>query len=308
MDIHITRLISKLRHLSRSAPARVDLLQWFTMTTFDLIGDLALGKSFGALEAEREMPYMTNVLQTMRLGRVTSAIAGSRALKLLIDVACWVYPALLRGRARLVEEAEVRGCERLALQTSRQDVMAYILRYKDTEGEKGEDKGNGRSMTEVEILRNLAVLLAAGGDSTATALAGASYLLLSNPSALDKLRAEMDTVGISAGSDGVEITQALVNEMPYLNGVVKEALRLYPPFPVALPRKLLVDCIIDGHPVPRGTIVGAHHYATFRSEANWRRAEEFCPERWCGDEEFRDDERGAWAPFSMGPRACIASG
>ena len=44
------------------------------MTTLDLIGDLALGKSFGALEEAQEQPYMTNVLQTMRLGCVTSAM------------------------------------------------------------------------------------------------------------------------------------------------------------------------------------------------------------------------------------------
>lgn len=53
------------------------------------------------------------------------------------------------------------------------------------------------------------------------------------------------------------------------------------------------------------TVLGIPQRAMFLSESNFKRAKEFIPERWLGDEEFCSDRRDCFNPFSVGPRSCI---
>jgi cytochrome P450 len=52
-------------------------------------------------------------------------------------------------------------------------------------------------------------------------------------------------------------------------------------------------------------VVNVSQWSAYRSETNFIRANEFIPERWLGDSEFTKDAKGAFQPFSIGPRACI---
>ncbi|KAK4182343.1 cytochrome P450 [Podospora australis] len=62
---------------------------------------------------------------------------------------------------------------------------------------------------------------------------------------------------------------------------------------------------ISGHFVSSGTTVAVNHWAVYRSSKHWTRSTEFLPERWLGDEEFKNDKRSALNPFQTGPRACL---
>jgi cytochrome P450 len=62
---------------------------------------------------------------------------------------------------------------------------------------------------------------------------------------------------------------------------------------------------ISGRWVPGGTTVVVPWYSAHRQKSNWRDPDCFVPERWLGDERYKADNRGAFAPFSMGPRNCI---
>lgn len=56
---------------------------------------------------------------------------------------------------------------------------------------------------------------------------------------------------------------------------------------------------------PRQTTVGIYHWVMFRNPNHFRDVEEFIPERWLGDERYKDDNRNVVQPFSYGPRNCI---
>jgi cytochrome P450 len=173
--------------------------------------------------------------------------------------------------------------------------VSYILRANDEKG-----------MTPKEIDVASQTFIIAGSETTATLLSGATFLLLSNPPALQKLTQEIR----SSFRDEQAITFQNVAQLRYLNAVLEESLRLYPPVPTSIPRIIPEPGqIVCGAFVPANYSVGVHQWATYRTERNFRDANSFIPERWLNDEDddarFVHDDKKALQPFSMGPRNCL---
>ena len=146
-------------------------------------------------------------------------------------------------------------------------------------------------------------LIIAGSETSATALGGITYYLCKSPSALQKLKLEIRTTFQNDSG----ITFSSTASLPYLNAVIEEGLRLYPPTPHAALRTTPPGgSMIDGHLIPEGTVVCTVHYATFHSPHNFFLPDEFIPERWLGkDLRFKNDKLDAVQPFILGPRGCL---
>lgn len=158
--------------------------------------------------------------------------------------------------------------------------VSYIL---NAEGEKG--------MTIEETYTAAQVLIVAGSETSATALCGSTYLLLSNPSTLARLTAEVR----AAFTSEAEILPHSTAGLPYLAAVVDEALRLCPPGPGTFPRRVPEGGrVVCGRFVPAGVAVGVHQVSTHRSKENFREPLEFRPERWLGDPKFEGDNRACF--------------
>lgn len=176
-------------------------------------------------------------------------------------------------------------------------LVSHIL--KGSQEEVGED-----GLTFPEMVSQAQVLILAGSETTATLLCGLTYHLLKSPSTLATLKAEIR----SSFQDESEINLSKLASLPYLNAVIEEALRIYPPVPNALPRVTpYPGAVVCGKFVPGGTSVGLHHYATYHSGANFIEPDVFAPERWLNDRDpkFSKDNKGAFHPFSYGPRNCL---
>lgn len=90
-------------------------------------------------------------------------------------------------------------------------------------------------------------MIIAGSETTATLLSGLTYLLLMNPEKLCKLTDEIRSTFET--EDKINITS--VAKLKYLFACIEEALRMYPPVPVGLPRMIGADgSTISGHFVP----------------------------------------------------------
>lgn len=89
-------------------------------------------------------------------------------------------------------------------------------------------------MSLPEIYANAAVLVIAGSETTATALSGAIYHLLQNPAALQELTTEVR----STFNSEKEINFASVNNLKYMLACIEETLRMYPPVPALVPRRV----------------------------------------------------------------------
>lgn len=142
------------------------------------------------------------------------------------------------------------------------------------------------------------ILLLDGSETTATFLAGVTYLLLKSPAALAKLQREVR----SHFSSENEIKGESTSRLTYLNAVIEEGLRLFPPVPIGLPRTC-PGAIIDRWYVPRSTEVSVDNYVMSHDRRFFPEPDEFRPERWLEGQMVHNKE--ASRPFSMGPRACL---
>jgi cytochrome P450 len=148
----------------------------------------------------------------------------------------------------------------------------------------------------------LVAFLFAGFDSTATALSCTLGLLGNHRSVREDLREELDTVL----GDRLP-THSDLQDLPLLDAVVRESLRLYPPQYVLF-REPTTRVSLGGHRIPEGTTVVLAPWTCHRDGSHWAYPERFRPRRWleAGDL-VRDHDRPEFAyfPYGGGPRHCL---
>lgn len=141
----------------------------------------------------------------------------------------------------------------------------------------------------------------AGSETNATLLSGVLYTLAMRPEIARKLVAELDANFTSPR----QLDMTKLAGLSYLNAVLEEGLRIYPPSAFNQARIVPAQgAVICGKLVPPGTAVGVATWAASRAESNWTRPNEFLPERWIGDG-FSGDDRKSMQPFLLGPRVCL---
>jgi cytochrome P450 len=95
------------------------------------------------------------------------------------------------------------------------------------------------------------------------------------------------------------------DQLPYLDAIVKEGLRCFPPIPMSFPRYVPAEGrTISGFWVPGGTIVSAQPYTLHKNEGVFPRPLDFVPERWLSEKGASEREEMYFA-FSKGSRGCL---
>jgi benzoate 4-monooxygenase len=192
--------------------------------------------------------------------------------------------AIARVKARLDDPPPV----------SRKDLLARLMEGRD---EKGEPLGRQ------ELTAEALTQLIAGSDTTSNSSCALLYHVARTPGVLQKLQAELDI----AIPDSISVpTFELVRDLPYLQAVINEALRIHSTSSIGLPRQVPDDSPgvrLCGYYFPPGTVLSVPNYTMHHSPSIWGRdADEFRPERWEG---VTARQKNAFNPFSYGPRACV---
>ena len=151
----------------------------------------------------------------------------------------------------------------------------------------------GRQLDDRELREIVITLLAAGHETTALAIAWALHLMASHAEVDDQLAEEARA---APGPDG---------RLPLARGVVREALRLYPPA-WGIGRETTSEIELDGHRIGPGTQVYVVPWVTHRDPRWFPEPGRFDPHRWA-DGAPAESAR-AWIPFGAGPRGCVGSG
>ncbi|KAK4555062.1 hypothetical protein LTR86_007828 [Recurvomyces mirabilis] len=273
----------------------INIVEWFNMTVFDVIGDLAWGASFQSLESSQVHEWIGAVYANLTFVMMSGPL---RAWGLGGVMPRIMPKAIQEGRVKSYRYMKERLDERLKVQTARGDFWDRVLiKSKD-------ENAGGEGMTEGEMLNNAAFLVLAGSETSATTLSGAVYLLCKHPKVMKRLVEEVR----SAFDSQSNVNVRSVSQLKYLDAVLEEAMRIYPPVPTPSwripPKGGAVAC---ERFVPEGVSVNVSVVAACREPTYWHRHDDFLPERWLDDApaEFADDNRAAFQPFSVGTRNCI---
>lgn len=169
------------------------------------------------------------------------------------------------------------------------DVVSMLLAARDEEGE---------GMTDQQVRDEVMTLLLAGHETTALALTFTFFLLAQNGDVERKLVAELDR---ELGGD--RPTMMDLGDLAYLERVVKESMRLYPPVP-GIVREPVEDDRVGDYRIPAGVTVSMSQHVVHRDPRWYDDPMAFRPERWT--DQFKQDlPRLAYFPFAAGPRRCI---
>ncbi|TXG55803.1 hypothetical protein EZV62_017116 [Acer yangbiense] len=169
----------------------------------------------------------------------------------------------------------IYGKQALNLSKRSDELLEKVLKeHEERDGEREEDEDLMDILLKVYKDKKAEDLFIAGTDTTAEAMQWTIAELLNHPDAFKKVRQEIESV---IGRTRL-VKETDIPSLPYLQAVVKETLRLYPPAPVTT-RECRQNCRIKGFDIPEKTAVSINLYAIMRDPDAWDNPEEFHPER-----------------------------
>ncbi|KAI0171502.1 averantin oxidoreductase [Pestalotiopsis sp. NC0098] len=284
---YVDLLVAKLTPFANSGQP-VNMCDWFNFTTFDIIGDMAFGRPFGCLREGVFHSWVSLITQTIKAG------AFEQATRRMFQINSWPQRMLVKLIPSTLREKRYRRIEE-GVTREHNDFLYYILR----QNEKG-------GVSQNEIILNSALFIVAGSETTASLLSGLLMHLLKTPHAYARLTTEIR----SNFADAASMSFLALQELPYMNACIDEALRIFPPIPTGLTRTVPAGGdTVAGEFIAGGTTVSVYSWAATHSPGNFSRPDEFVPERWLPDEDgegkYAEDNKEASQAFSLGPRGCI---
>jgi len=179
---------------------------------------------------------------------------------------------------------------RAAPDPARRDILSLLVAARGAAGEVFSDR---------EIRDQVMTLMFAGHDTSTSTLTFMLHELARHPEVTRRLHEEQDRVLKGESPTPLQLEK----EMPYLDTVLDEVLRLYPPAWIG-PRRAIREYEFGGYTVPRGAYVNYCSWASHRLPEVFPEPEAFIPERFTRERKAALP-RGAYIPFGGGSRICI---
>jgi cytochrome P450 len=196
----------------------------------------------------------------------------NRALHILNET---IYPLIADGRKH-----------------PKDDLLGMMLEMRDAD--TGEGLSDQRARDEV------VTIFFAGHETAAATLSWAFYLLSQHPEVEERMRLEVEHV-----LNGHPPTFADLPKLVYMQQVINEVLRLYPPA-YLFAREAIVADVLDGYPIPANTLIFISPFVGHRDPKYWHDPERFDPERFT-PEQVASRPRHVYYPFGEGPHVCIGN-
>ncbi|KAK4667655.1 hypothetical protein QC763_310850 [Podospora pseudopauciseta] len=234
MDIWVESLLKK-----GSRKEGFEMGKSFEIMTFDIIGELAFGENFKGVEH----PWIATHLGALNQGALADTLKRFPTL-------AWLAQGLLQKKIWELTE-DTKKNENFAIdminrrihrdELSRKDFMTHILQKRDS-----------AQVSDLQLAAHASDFALAGSETTGTALSAIMYYLLRTPQVMLKLQKEIR----GSFKTYSEICFRSTIGLPYLDAVILEGLRMYPPVPLGLPR-VVPDGgdTVDGHFLPAGVSV-----------------------------------------------------
>ncbi|EKM59115.1 uncharacterized protein PHACADRAFT_205293 [Phanerochaete carnosa HHB-10118-sp] len=341
---HMTPIFYNITHTLRDTvaakvqdtPTEVNVLHWLSRGALEIVGQGGLGFSFDAFSVDKRNAYAEALQELPR------TIFALHFWRVLLPYVSLIVPASIRRAAapylphaamqrlrqiietmdeqsrRIYETKKIlleKGDDAVTHQMSEgRDILSILMKANREANE--EDR-----LPEDELIAQMTTIVLAATDTTSNALGRIFHMLSEHEEIQGKLRAEL----FEAGSDGEDIPYDQLVDLPYLDAVCRETLRLHPPasfinretrrdsiLPLSDPIEGEDGSLITEIAVPKDTPLMIAIRSSNRNKALWGDdALEFKPERWLAP--LPDALSNAHVPgiyanqmtFLGGGRACI---
>ncbi|XLR66540.1 hypothetical protein S83_017212 [Arachis hypogaea] len=284
----------------------VDVKQWFAELTFNMVLRMVAGKTFfGAVDSESEdkaskcLKTIREMMRLMGMFTVGDAIPSLRWLD-------------LGGHEKAMKETAKQLDEILS---GWLDEHRKNMDFLDEKGSSEEPRDFIDVMLSVfshthirefdaDTIYKATILtmIVGGNDTTTVSLTWAMCLLLKNPHVLEKAKQELDE---KIGKDRC-IVESDINNLVYLQAIVKETLRLYPAAPLAAPHEFTEDCNLGGYHIKKGTQLITNIWKINTDPYIWSDHLDFKPEKFLTTHKDIDVKGHHFEllPFGGGRRIC----
>ncbi|KAF1818617.1 putative P450 monooxygenase [Dissoconium aciculare CBS 342.82] len=280
----------------------LELAEWLQWYAFDVIASVTFQRRFGFLEERKDINGMIHGIEE-----------GLGAIKFLgqypeLDgIAKVIFRSLLRllnrkdplvGFLELCDEEIERYDAAPAEAHLRTDFLSQLRQKKGPIGPDSQHEN---------LVNHLGNNLLAGSDTTGISLRACFYYVHKNPPVLEKLRSEISEFAASGRLSEVATLEETL-KMPYLQAIMKEAMRLHPGVGFPLERKVPEGgATICGVSLPGDTIISMSAPVIHVDPSIFGKdAAQFRPERWLdGDEEQLKVMERSLLTFGYGARTCI---
>lgn len=284
----------------KDAPV-VEIGDWSSRAALDIIGLAGMGQDFNAIGDP------TNELAAAYRRVFTSRDRNKFLEFLYFLIPFWLLTILPSQRNLAIFQAAntiKRVCRQLVskkkakLEQKEKRVDVDILSVALESG----------GFTDENLVNQMMTFLAAGHETTATAMTWAAHLLCLHPDVQTRLRQEIRNYLPSIDDTQNSMTSQTLDQLPFLHAVCNEVLRVHPPAPITL-REAGKDTSILGTYIPKGTRIVLAPGAVNMSAALWGAdSEKFNPDRWMGRGKANTggaESNYSFLTFLHGPRSCI---
>ncbi|KAF8859367.1 cytochrome P450 [Acephala macrosclerotiorum] len=283
----------------KKGEAAFDAAKWSAFLAFDIIGDLAFGSPFGFMAAGYDKVGF--IVKLRDRGEWCATVGQMPWIKTwtpyfffdpFFSTGSKAAAALGKIGIAAVDKRKAEGAEQ-----GRKDILHYLFAASDPD--------TGLPLPDNEIKAEALTQLIAGSDTTGNTITHLIDMMMLHPAKLAKLQEELNTAFPSPLPADWVAEWAECKDLPYVNGVIHETLRLRTTVSVGLPRVVSKGGMkVCGEFFEEGTVLSTPTYTTHRDPRVWgSNALDFVPERWEGEKKVELEK--VFLGFSYGPRACI---
>ncbi|XP_039167800.1 cytochrome P450 76A1 [Eucalyptus grandis] len=276
----------------------IHLARFVFLMNFNLLGNLMLSRDLFDPDSKTGSEFftaMTGFMELLGQGNVVDLFPWLRRLdpqglrrKMDREMGKAISIASELVRERIEEKKKNWG------DNDRRDFLDVLLEF------EGNGKDEPAKLSEKQINIFILEIFMAGTETTNSTIEWALTELLLNPDSKVKVEAELSRV---VGSNR-KFLETDIDQLPYLQAVVKETMRLHPPVPFLLPRRAIRDTIFMGYNVPKNTQVFVNAWAIGRDPDVWENPMAFKPDRFIGSKLDYKGQHYEFIPFGAGRRMC----
>lgn len=274
----------------------VHLGRFVFIMTFNMLGNLMLSRDlsdpkskgsefFSAMNSLMEWGGHANVADFFPWLKWLDPMGLKRNMKRGLGRALKIASGFVKERV----EGQQVGKDR-----ETKDFLDLLLEY------EGQGKDEPAKLSEREINIFILEIFMAGSETTSSTTEWAMTELLCNPEEMIKVKDELTRI---VGSNR-KVEESDIDDLPYLQAVVKETLRLHPPIPLLVPRRAMQDTSFMGYDIPKNTQVFVNAWAIGRDPDCWDEPLAFKPERFIGSKVDYRGQHYELIPFGAGRRMC----